>query len=88
MTITATREASLSLIEKFSAPKTPDALLEDALLSFTQAETKLAKAIEEVDRQTQALEAQRAALDVKVGKAINVKTRLERISGRIKDLLS
>lgn len=70
------------------AKKTPEALLEDALSTFTKAEQKLEAAVAEVANQTAVLEKQRATLEAKIENASSVMQRLQRIRQRVADLLA
>ncbi|MNF29688.1 hypothetical protein D3C85_1141150 [compost metagenome] len=76
------------MINTFKAKATPQALVDDALSSFTKAEVKLQAAMDEIERQEQALIAQQDAIAVKVGEAGAAKSRLSRIKQRITDILA
>lgn len=84
-----TKSPAMTVMERLSGPsKSPEALLADALKSFTQAEAKLDAAVEAVGKQQQAMTEQRAALDQKISEANSVTERLTRIKQRITDMLA
>ena len=70
------------------APKTPQQLLDSALLSFEKAKTQVEAAVDAVDLQVNENESKLATLTAQIAVDTTIRDRLQRVRDRVVEFIS